>query len=277
MGKQRLTSPGKASSEDRFLIGKDRPGTIIVAVAVYRTPNAKTIMAVQDLINRYHSAYPDDDVIYKMDTGSDISAARNGTIAAARQIDDLKGVLFVDDDMVFQVTTDFDPLSRLISRDKPIVGALCTSHGMPLFLNAANKTPDGLWAMIDDMNIGDPRTGKLARLDYLGFGLMYVSARAIETMTYHFKEAPLFNEEVFWRTSDLALPITPDHIDRMIREAPRMKEDFAFCHKAGLAGLEVWADTTFMVDHVGDYPYNRWDWAAAKEEAERQNAEKSNA
>ena len=62
-------------------------------------------------------------------------------------------------------------------------------------------------------------------------------------------------------------------LDKVFRQGHQLGEDFSFCRKARLAGLEVWADPSFEVQHLGDYGYSRVDWIAQRREPVRQAVE----
>jgi GT2 family glycosyltransferase len=54
-------------------------------------------------------------------------------------------------------------------------------------------------------------------------------------------------------------------------------EDVAFCRRAKEAGVEIWVDPSFELQHMGLYPYTRLDWIGqklARAEGEKEKADK---
>lgn len=297
---------GAKSAKERIApLAKVKRKSIMINVACYKTPHPQTMMAVQNLMHHFQSFEMGIDILYRMNTASDVTAMRNDSLADWDNMPNCIGALYIDDDMMFNVgggksgkgdnVHGFNPLQRLLMRDKDIIGALCTTRQMPIRTNAGYQADDGNAHQLTDPELITPMNATPFEVDYLGFGFIYIQRRAILKMLHHLKipANKLFDAEVMWHylpDADKSLdqillglaargiPRTRDaikkQIDLFMRRAVHMSEDWSFCRKAKESGCEVWVDPSFEVQHIGDYPYSRMDWLAQDEEVKRQREER---
>lgn len=131
---------------------------------------------------------------------------------------------------LFMVDSDIDfppdTLTRLLARDKDVVG--CAYHYRRLPLESTVKT----WGK--DMNAAfmDELPEDLFKCHSLGTGCILIKTAVFARM-----KAPWFNFE-YTESGDLA-----------------KTEDTVFCEQARYAGFDIWCDPTIKIKHIGDYGY----------------------
>ena len=134
-------------------------------------------------------------------------------------------LLFVDSDMVFPE----DALSRLLSRDKDIIGSTANGRGMGVFAGFAptttHKIKDG------EITINE-KHGDLLKCTGVGTGFMLIRIEVFKKL-----KQPWF----FWESNEKGELVTG--------------EDMWFCRKARESGFDIWCDTSIKMGHIGDYIY----------------------
>ena len=124
-------------------------------------------------------------------------------------------ILFVDDDMIFPS----DTLERLLKVDKDVVGAVANQRTLPLKSNVRL--------------LYDKEMPKIPfRCKSVGTGIMLIKMDVFEKI-----EKPWFYIEF-------------DKSGRM-----RIGQDIWFCRRVEEQYIEVWADPTLDIKHIGDYLY----------------------
>ena len=128
-------------------------------------------------------------------------------------------LLFVDTDMEFPI----DSLSRLLKREKKIIGVPTNIKQLPL-VSTAKKRAEGfdIWE-----NEGD-----LIKCASVGTGFMLIDLSVFKELSKpYFFYSHLENGKLDYG------------------------EDAYFCRKAREAGFPIYLDTTLKVGHIGDYIY----------------------
>lgn len=191
---------------------------VIIALAVQDTVKSKLCLS---LITSLREADFDYDIAVSM--GCDLIGSRTRLV---RQAQAMKGthMLFVDHDMFLNPTILADgkkenPITTLLKRDKDVIAADYNFRSLPL-----KSTASPLSDLSDKT--------QPYRCQALGTGFMLIKMSVFDKI-----EKPWFN---FGRNSDAELVYG---------------EDTWFCQQVIKAGMEVWADPTVNIDHVGDFDY----------------------
>lgn len=269
-----------------LLGGGGRRKSIVVAVPMHKTPEPKMIINMLDVCNDFINQGTDHVIGQMLQCDSRLEDAEGKALKACVDDPTSVGVLFWEDDMVvpFRVAEKghdaaFNPILRLMSHDKDIIGAAYTTRLQqecrPIMGQANEEglprciTEEGQW----------PITTEPFRCDFVGMGFTWVSRRAIlrmmdvlgddcrkffEPESVAFMERHVeFRLDGFLKEQPTARAVL-DFVNREIRLSAWMKTDYAFCHRARECGLEVWCDPSFGVAHLGTYGYTREFWLAGK-------------
>jgi hypothetical protein len=278
------------------IVSHKKRGTISICMPMHRAPNPLAVGCLQGLVGHFGEQGTGYDLRMRFRMGAIIGHMRAQAMHEAIEEED-DAILFIDDDMTYPVGGEgfskdptFNPLKRLLDRDKEIVGALCTSRSLPMHLNVGSHTDDGYFAMCEDFNVGHVENGEMFQTDLLGFGMVLIRRSAMLKVFEYVNEVPsaLFSNETIWEKDPenvkkigtmiadgfKAAAIIPE-IKKMERQSRFYHEDFSFCMKARAAGCEIWVDPSFEVQHHGDYGYTRLDWMAQQQERARYQAEQA--
>lgn len=144
--------------------------------------------------------------------GYTISENRNYIVAQAKK-EKVDYVLMIDDDMTFPP----DLITRLLGRNKDIIGVLSHSRKLPL-----KPTVEPIEEIKPD----------LFQCKTIGGGVMLINMKVFEKI-----DKPYFDTETY----DYGLT--------------KVGEDSWFCHQATKRGYEIWCDPTLKIGHLGDYEY----------------------
>ncbi len=155
-----------------------------------------------------------------------------GTIDQMREqmaVDALKvgcsHLFMMDCDMTYHPQT----ITKLLSHDLPIVGALCYRRYPPFDSLAFRKNGDG-W-----VNVGHEKEDGLIKIHRTGAGCLMIQTQVFDKIS-----RPWF---------DLAGP------NKKMDEAKG--EDYRFCDKAIKAGFEIFVDPTIPADHLATFKINK--------------------
>lgn len=151
-----------------------------------------------------------------------IHDSRNKVVDAAIK-EGSSHLMFIDHDMVFPETG----ITTLLNRGKEIIGGCYNARAFPLKLSVFGLDSNNLTCLLKHSEL----PSEPFRVEALGAGFML-----IETAVFKKIEQPYFSVE----------PWGGDGI---------IGEDVYFCKKAGKVGVEVWADPTIPLKHIGDYAY----------------------
>lgn len=261
---------------------------ILVSCGMYAKPHPKTFTCLLNTIGHFYRLDMGIELIVSTKSASVAALYRKMTLQAFMDKDDKEGgglgVVFIDDDMVWPVMDDFDPIARFLQREKDIVTTLCTTRRMPISVALGREDPTtGIGVPFekwpDCMEIADPNTATPFKTDFSGFGMVWLSRNVIRGMHDWMGGNPgWFHDEALWEKfpgieSAIAQhAIDGDHaalkkaITLAVRGSYHYVEDYAFCRKARAAGFDIWCDPSFLVSHVGDYEYNVFNWLAQERE-----------
>lgn len=171
-----------------------------------------------------------------------ISEARNG-LTAAFLASDCTDLLFIDSDIVFEP----EQVDRLLSRDADVVGGLYAKKrpGPPAWVINAYATP--FLARADG----------LQRVAYMGTGFLRVRRSVFERMIARYGAAIAYTPD-----SDAGDPRPPRHnlwpiglYDYPDGSRRMLTEDWFFCQRCAELGIEVWADPSVQLKHVGQVAF----------------------
>jgi len=174
---------------------------------------------VSSLIMAINAIYVPIQVVFYQ--GAYIHDSRNKVAEAAIK-DGSTHLMFIDYDMVFPESG----ITTLLSRRKEIIGGLYNARKFPLKLAAFGLNSEGFTRQIRH----DEVPTEPFKIGGIGAGFLL-----IETGVFKKIEQPYFSVEP-WGNGTIG-------------------EDVYFCIKAGKVGIEVWADPTIPLKHIGDYAY----------------------
>jgi hypothetical protein len=262
---------------------------LLIAVASYRSPKVETTKGIYRMMHTPGELGLPYDVDLRMTSHTSTIRARNEHMEYFLEHGH-DACLMVDDDMQWPVSdaitsdgtnvTGFCPLIRLLERDKDVISALCTNRKIPTEIMAGHEEADGTCRMLNTPEeVMEPG---VVPIDFFGFGMVLIRRRAVLKMLDHYgpkcnfwfaewntyRSLPAVNRAVADRIALLrSRPQRDDDVDTLLdeiedlqRKGTLLGQDFAFCKRARMAGVELWLDRTFDVHHIGDYGYSRIDW-----------------
>jgi hypothetical protein len=192
---------------------------VVVAFACQDTIKSKTALSLVCALREVKFDY---DMV--MSQGCDLIGSRTRLVRQAQKLG-ATHMLFVDHDMfLFPSVNELsgameDPITRLVSLDKDVVGAPYNFRSFPLKSTASPLT-----------EISDKT--KPYKCHGLGTGFLLIKMSVFDKI-----EKPYFQ---FGRNEDAELVYG---------------EDTWFCQQAIKAGFDVWADPTVVIKHVGDFDF----------------------
>jgi len=174
---------------------------------------------VSSLIMAINAIYVPIQVVFYQ--GAYIHESRNKVAEAAIK-DGSTHLMFIDYDMVFPESG----ITTLLSRGKEVIGGLYNARKFPLSLAAFGLDSDNFTRILSHSEVPQ----EPFKVGAMGAGFLL-----IETGVFNKIEQPYFSVEP-WGNGTIG-------------------EDVYFCIKAGKVGIEVWADPTIPLKHIGDYAY----------------------
>jgi len=153
--------------------------------------------------------------------GAYIHDNRNQVIGAAQK-EGSSHVMFIDYDQTFPE----NGITTLLGRDKDIIGGCYNRRAFPLQTTVEASVDGGPVHFLKP----DEVPKELFRCSVVPTGFMLIKMEALKK-------------------------ITPPYFSFDSLEGKLVGEDVYFCRKANLAGVEVWADPTIKIGHIGDYVY----------------------
>lgn len=280
---------------------------VLISMPMYKYPNPKTVVLMDATRQHLGRHYPGIQLAVQTPTSTGIAQARTLVAKAVFENPEVTHLFFVDDDMRWPLGPEeegsFNPIARLLSLGKDLVGGLGFTRHQPLrpFIGYHNEA-DG-WGIVpmDLENENRMRAGEPWQVRYIGFGMVMISRRCLEkvaelvgvkfddkgqvvegnpdslfTSESNWAEQPGAKEALmhFLRQEREALTQKGDEdgaarlvnlVDRLVWKAKSFGEDWSFCKKAHRAGCEVWVDPSFELGHYGDYSYGFRDFMAQQE------------
>jgi len=152
---------------------------------------------------------------------------------------DAEYLLMLDDDVEF-LDPESDPIDRLISLDKDIVGGIYVYKRKPHY--PAFRPKDLQRAYEKKLEFPKDYKFKIPNkpfeVEWMSGGCILIKREIIEKLIskYDFPFCSMVYKKEF------------------------LSEDFAFCKRARDEGFEVWADPFVELGHVGDYSYTLKDY-----------------
>lgn len=136
------------------------------------------------------------------------------------------GILFIDSDQTFPHYA----LNRLLEVNKPIVGYPIVRKTQPYDPNISlfNEEKNQYECY---RNYPQGRTFKVG---YIGMGFTYIKKEVFEKIEFPYFDFPFIERN---------------------GEKIMMGEDVYLCQKAREAGIDVWADSTIEIGHIGNFNY----------------------
>lgn len=170
----------------RVPIVGNRAPMVQLTMPMYKYPNPKTVVLMD--LTRQHLGrhYPGIRLAVYTPTSTSVAFARSKATEMFFREKECSHVLMVDDDMRWPLGGDdekdpFNPIARLLSLDKDVVGGLGFTRHQPLRPFIGEAMPNG-WGRvmneIKDENL--MRAGKPFQVGYIGFGMVMISRRCLE-------------------------------------------------------------------------------------------------
>lgn len=182
--------------------------------------------------------------VVRMSGVSEIGFARSRLLSYA-MAEGKDAVLFVDSDIIFRP----EDAVAILQRPEPVVAGVYSQRRWGK-LNV-DFADDGL-----PIRMGRGAGDRVVR--YVGAGFLRITREACETIIRHHglplcgpsggdPVCPFFLQQIVW--------------DEAAAEFRYLGEDYSFCERAGQAGIDIIADMSIRLFHVGTYHFG-WEEAA---------------
>ena len=191
-----------------------------------------------------------------------ISRARNGFVAMFMDNFNYSKLLFLDADLIFNSET----IIRMIKEDKPIVGAIYPKKNINWskvkhFSNKVDTTE--LEMRATDLNYNFKYYNKnqvkivngFAEVNDLATGCLLIDKRALSIIINRFRETKYVNHCFGYGNSNCFYDLFQTGVVEQRGKKIYLSEDYYFCHLARECGIELWADTTATLVHIGRCNY----------------------
>ena len=196
----------------------------------------------------FHCLRALEDLGLRVDYSKGASAidATRSVMATGAMLEGLESFLFIDSDMLFSP----EDAIRLLLSPEPVVAGIYAAKILggagrlnACFLDGTKTLKLGDWAekptKVKRIGAGFLRI-KTSLLQKLVDDLNLPFCKMAQSMAYPFFGPVIVEESGGWMY---------------------LTEDYAFCHRCGLAGVDVLADTKFRLYHLGEYAFG-WEEAA---------------
>jgi hypothetical protein len=192
-----------------------------------------------------------------------ITRARNRLLNRFLQNPAWSHLLFIDADIGFTPDQAF----RLLHSGHSVVGGIYPVKAVfwdriaSAGLDPALRQACSLEYVVGPGDAPHEDTQGFLAVDYVGTGFLLMARATLEHLCACFPETRYFTEDaadkdVFQRPRDAGTPKYALFDTRIDRETGRyLSEDYAFCALCKQAGVQVWADLTSRLDHVGFSTY----------------------
>ena len=223
---------------------------IYVAIPCYNHMNVQCRQSVDQARKNCQTALVD---LHYAVGDSMITRVRCNQISEFFVESDAEWFMTIDSDLLLHnVTADDNIFDRLLSFDVDIVGGLYAKKV------AGSKFRCASVPMNDRMP--EYNTG-LIEMQWLSSGCMLVRRSAVAAMIEAEKDVILYHGDgqyLYKPRYALYLPKIAqlDRDGKMFLKL--LSEDWAFCLRAQLAGLQIWADTFIRITHMGEFGYMLW-------------------
>ena len=230
----------KHSSILKRLKMQRKPG-ITIGRPIYTHPHFKNVVQLNYLFKRLAAeGYAvDENDLYRPWGGSVVAASRNMIVDNLLAHDGKQQplhdyILFIDDDQCFPDGYDpFNAFEALLNADKDIIG-VPTVRRFPPYKPNISMFKDGRM-----QGIGQFPRDRLFKVHQIGFGMVLVKRKVIETLYYSTDPpTPLFSNPLEFNPMDNSVSIRG--------------EDYRFCINAMKFGFDIWVDPTIPLLHVAE-------------------------
>jgi hypothetical protein len=144
-------------------------------------------------------------------------------------------LFWIDSDISFY----YRDIYKIINYNLPFVSGVYSIKGWPAL---TTKFPDEF----KEIDFGS--TGKLYPVEYTATGFMYTHISVYQKIADKYDMNPV----KIWGGQYIVHPwFLP-----MIIEDSYVGEDFSFCYRARQSGINIYADTTIRLSHIGKYEYS---------------------
>ncbi len=197
---------------------KDSPIKVVVAIACQDMMRSRTAISLAVALRQV-----DFDYDIAMSMGCDLIGSRTRLVKQAQKLG-ATHMLFLDSDMFLNPSMRDDgkiedPITTLVKRDKDVIGAPYNFRSLPLKSTASPLTE------LSDKS-------QPFRCNVVATGFLLIKMSVFDKI-----EKPYFQ---FGRNEDAELVYG---------------EDTWFCRQCIKAGIDVWADPTVEIDHLGEFNY----------------------
>ena len=229
---------------------------IFVSLPVLGKPELKMIKSLYQAILscKEHQVF-----LYTNENDSLISRVRNVHVSAF--LDEYKDCdYFVSIDSDLEIINAFSTnniFTKLIEHDKDFVGGLYALKN-PSEVKCSSVAKDKREHF--DLNSG------LVEMSWLSSGCWCIKREAIQRMVDNYPELHYDGDDNMSgkKVYGLYIPYIYEHEENGIKYKKYLSEDWAFSSRWKQMGGEIWADTSIVLRHVGQYPYTLWNFDVVK-------------
>lgn len=229
----RLDAPG--SSLQHFTT--HRPGEPIGTIAI-PTRDKVSVQLFLSLMNTDWSFVPPDRPIeWSVIQGSILTAQRNELVQRMRG----DWIIFIDADMVFDVSAIQQLIAAREEGDYDILGGLCFQRVAPFqpTLYMREQPTSGGYLFLEQWDDG------IVEVDGTGLAFVIIHRRVFERIVQTFDNRPSF----VWPSYEERIRVkSPD----FFKWIGNVGEDLRFCQDAKASGSKIFVDTRIKIGHVGD-------------------------
>lgn len=208
---------------------------VVIALRGYKSISKLTHLSVMGLSSSKEPRFFE--TMHKPVAGMDVF--RSLVLSDALRKGDVAGVLFLDDDIVFNP----QDVVKMVKLNVGLVGACYVTRG-------DLKVPASKF--FDNQRIVFSPDSPLVSVQYLAGGFMLVATRILEKVIQA-NSLPLCNSKEnasFW---PFFMPFyKPVKSNLFKREYEYLTEDYAFCERVRRAGFDVLLDPSVRLEHLGE-------------------------
>lgn len=166
-----------------------------------------------------------------------ISASRNSIVQEFLNRTSADYLMFIDSDTLFPIYG----ISRLISRNKDVIGGIYYHKDKSHLPTIYKMGEDGFFRCYSDFTTFD----EPFKVDGIGTGFLLIKRSVLQRFV---------PDVVKLLGTPFGFGYAPDGVEE--------GEDLSFCRRLKKLGIDVWADPTFDLGHVGTAVYGRDDYDA---------------
>jgi hypothetical protein len=218
-----------------------------IAIPIHIAPETIFFQSIIKFLLDAKTRTPGNEFMISMNPGDSLITRSRHSLMATFLKTNCTQIVFLDSDLGFEPWQ----LHRLIAHKEGIVGGLYFA-----------KSQDQLKPIINAWETPIPtREDGLQKVRFAGTGFFKVRRwvfgamrEAFPELAYHPDDTPADNKQYHFFTSGLrSYPVGPGQ--EQWQTTRDLSEDWAFCDRANAIGLDVWADTNVLLQHVGKITY----------------------